>query len=168
MKKQIANIITACRILCSMFLLFLPVQSSPFFILYLLCGVSDMADGAVARKTNSVSEAGARLDTVADLIFAAVSFAKWLPVLPIPVRVWVWFAVIAVIRIRNMLSDFIDRKPFTTPHTALNKLTGLLLFLLPLTLPLIDFRYSSVIVCSIATVSAIHEGYAIRTVRQPV
>ena len=33
-----------------------------------------MVDGTVARKTNTVSEFGARLDTIADFIFFAVSF----------------------------------------------------------------------------------------------
>ena len=157
MRKQLANIITLCRILCSILLLFLPVRSIPFDILYLLCGVSDMVDGAVARMTNSVSETGAKLDTAADLLFVTVSFTKWLPALPVPVWLWVWMAIIAIIRICNITSGFINRKPFTTPHTALNKLTGLLLFLLPLTPPFIDFQYSSAIVCCIATVSATQE-----------
>ena len=162
MKKQIANIITLCRILCSILLLFFPVCSLPFYILYLLCGVSDMTDGAVARKTNSVSGSGARLDTAADLIFVAVSFAKWLPVLPVPSWLWAWMSVIAVIRLCNLISGFIRRKPFTTPHTVPNKLTGALLFLLPLTLPFIDFRYSAVTVCSIATAAAAQEHFTIR------
>ena len=39
----------------------------------------------------------------------------------------------------------------------MNKITGLLLFLLPLTLHFIDIKYSSLLVCSIATFSAIQE-----------
>ena len=40
----------------------------------------------------------------------------------------------------------------------LNKVTGLLLFLLPLTVPIVDFRYSSMAVCALATVSAVQES----------
>ena len=40
----------------------------------------------------------------------------------------------------------------------MNKVTGGLLFLFPLTLGLIELKYSAVIVCSIATVAAIQEG----------
>ena len=45
----------------------------------------------------------------------------------------------------------------------MNKATGFLLFLLPLTLGFIELKYSYVIVCSVATASAIQEGYFIGT-----
>ena len=74
MRKQIANIITSSRILCSICLLLSPVFSVAFYIMYLFCGITDMVDGTIARKTKSVSETGARLDTVADIVFVAVCF----------------------------------------------------------------------------------------------
>lgn len=51
MKKQIASIITVCRILGSIGLLFCPVFSASFYGLYLFCGLTDMVDGTIARKT---------------------------------------------------------------------------------------------------------------------
>ena len=36
--------------------------------------------------------------------------------------------------------------------------SGLLLFLLPLTLSFIELKYSSIVVCSVATCAAIQEG----------
>ena len=69
MKKHIANIITGSRIVFSFPLLFIPLSSAWFYMFYLLCGFSDMIDGTVARKTKSVSEFGARLDTVSDFVF---------------------------------------------------------------------------------------------------
>ena len=44
----------------------------------------------------------------------------------------------------------------------INKVTGCLLFLFPLTLTFIDLRYSAVFVCFIATAAAIYEGYLIQ------
>ena len=66
-----ANIITCCRILCSILLLFVPAFSSTFYILYLVAGFTDMIDGPIARKTNTANEFGSRLDTIADMVFAA-------------------------------------------------------------------------------------------------
>ena len=43
-----ANIITGCRILCSIFLLFVPVLSPIFYFLYLVAGFTDMIDGTIA------------------------------------------------------------------------------------------------------------------------
>ena len=163
MGKHIANIITSCRILCSILMMFFPVFSSEFNIIYLLCGVSDMVDGTVARKTNSISELGARLDTVADISFVAVSLIKLLPVMYIPRWLWTWIIVIAIIKISNIMSGFIYKKKLISLHTIMNKTTGLLLFLLPLTLHFIELKYSSVVVCSIATFSAIQEGFYIVT-----
>ena len=80
MKKHVANIITASRILFSVLLLFLPVLGAGFYVTYLLCGITDMIDGTIARKTGTVSEFGARLDTVADLVFLSVSLTKFLPI----------------------------------------------------------------------------------------
>ena len=49
-----ANAITGLRILVSMGLLFSPVFSPIFYGLYLVAGLSDIADGIIARKTNSI------------------------------------------------------------------------------------------------------------------
>ena len=67
-----ANAITGLRILVSMGLLFSQVFSPIFYGLYLIAGLSDMADGIIARKTNSVSEFGSRFDSIADFVFVAV------------------------------------------------------------------------------------------------
>ena len=48
MKKHIANIVTGSRIVLSLPLLFIPLTSSWFCVIYLLCGLSDMIDGTVA------------------------------------------------------------------------------------------------------------------------
>ena len=91
MKIRIANLITGTRILCSAALLLCPVFSLSFFFLYLAAGLTDMIDGLVARKTGTVTEFGAKLDTAADFVLVAVclwkllpSLAKWrdLPTLP--------------------------------------------------------------------------------------
>ena len=85
MAKHIANILTGCRILGSILLLFFPAFSVAFYIIYLFCGFSDMIDGTIARKTNSTSKYGSQLDTVADLFFVVVSLFKLLPAIHIPI-----------------------------------------------------------------------------------
>ena len=158
LKKQLANILTGLRIIGSVVLACLPAFSPGFYIAYLLCGFTDMIDGTVARMTNSASRFGEKLDTVADIVFVAAALIKFLPNLPIPLWLWLWGGGIAVIRIGNILLGYVFRKEFAALHTALNKVTGLLLFLLPLTVSFVEFRYSSIAVCAVATVSAIQEG----------
>ena len=165
MKKNIANAITGIRILGSILLAFVPVFSVPFYAVYLTCGLSDMVDGTIARRTNSSSSLGAKLDTVADFLFAAVSLAKLLPYIPVPGWLLQWIATIALIKAANIGLGFIRNKKLVSVHSAMNKITGGLLFFFPLTLGSIELKYSAVTVCSIATVSAIQEGYFIGTGR---
>ena len=162
MKKQTANFITGCRIFGAILLLVFPVFSTSFYILYLLCGFTDMVDGTIARKTGTVSEFGEKLDSFADLLFVAVSLAKILPAMDLPVWIWFWCMIIAGIRICNIAWGILFRRKIFTLHTRMNKLTGLLLFLLPLTLHFMELSYSAIVVCAIATVSAVQEGHIIR------
>ena len=161
MKKHIANIITGSRIVFSVPLMFLPLSSAWFYVLYLFCGFTDMIDGSIARKTGTVSEFGARLDTVADFVFLSASLAKFLPMVPIPQWLWVWIAVIGVVKIGNLIWGYVRIKTLVSLHTVMNKITGLLLFLLPLTFPIIDLNYSSIAVCVVASLAAIHESFYI-------
>ena len=158
MIKNVANILTGFRILGSILLLFFPVLSVSFYSIYLLCGLSDMIDGTIAKKTNSASEFGAKLDTVADLLFVAVSLIKLLPIIHIPGWLWIWGSAIAIIKIGNIIWGYVSKKQFIALHTIMNKITGFLLFLLPLTLSLVELKFSSLVVCSIATFAAIQEG----------
>ena len=165
MTKHIANILTGCRILGSILLLFFPAFSAAFYFIYLFCGFSDMVDGTIARKTNSTSRFGSLLDTIADLIFVMVSLFKLLPAIQIPGWLWIWIGVIAVIRISNILWGYLSKKQFISLHTIMNKLAGLLLFLLPLTISFVELKYTAIAVCSIATLSAMQEGFYMITDR---
>ena len=158
-----ANIITCIRILCSIALLFFPAFSPAFYTLYAAAGVSDMADGTIARRTGTVSEFGSKLDTAADFVLVAVCLVKLLPVIHIPVWLIVWIIVIAVIKAINLVSGYVVRKEIVVLHTAANKLTGILLFVLPLTVSFIDLKYSGALVSAAATFAAVQEGHRIRT-----
>jgi len=158
MTKHIANILTGCRIFGSILLLFFPTFSVDFYITYILCGFSDMIDGTIARKTNSASKFGSQLDTIADIIFVAASLFKLLPAIHIPWWLWIWGSVIAVIKISNIIWGYVSNKQFISLHTIMNKITGLLLFLFPLTLSFAELKFTAIVVCAIATFSAIQEG----------
>ena len=167
MTKHIANIITGCRIVGSILLLLLPVLSPGFYIIYILCGISDMIDGTVARKTNSTSKFGSQLDSIADIIFVMVSMLKWIPVIRIATWLWIWVGVIGTIRILNMICGYASKKQFITMHTAMNKVTGLLLFLCPIALSIAQLDYIAIPVCTVATISAIQEWVYIITAHRP-
>ena len=161
-----ANIITGIRILFSIALLFCPALSPMFYALYIAAGFSDVIDGTVARKTGTASESGARLDTMADFVFVAVCLIRLLPVLRIPAWLYGWIGMIALIKAVNIVSGFAVQKKFVAVHSVMNKATGALLYLLPLTISTVPLKYSAIVVCAVATFAAIQEGHFIRTGRE--
>ena len=161
MKKYIANIITGSRVAFSVPLLFIPLSSSWFYIIYLFCGLTDMIDGAIARKTGTVSKFGARLDTVADFVFMFVCWVKIIPLMQIPVWLWVWIIIVALIKIFNIALAFIHKKKLISIHSVLNKTTGFALFLLPLSLTFVETTYSVATICVLATIAVMQEVYFI-------
>jgi len=162
----IANVITIFRIAASIVLLFCPVFSPVFYTLYIAAGLSDMLDGFVARKTDTVSKLGARLDTIADFVFVVVCLIKLLPTLRIPVWLYGWIGIIALIKVVNIISGLAVQKKLVAVHSVMNKATGVLLFLLPLTIPAVPLRDSAIVICAAATFAAIQEGHFIRTGRE--
>ena len=88
-----------------------------------------------------------------------VALIKFLPHLHIPVWLWIWIGIIVMIKLGNVVWGFIRTKKLISPHTILNKVAGLFLFLLPVTISFVDLTYTLPIVCTIVTVAAIHEVY---------
>ena len=155
--------ITGIRILFGIALLFVSPFSPAFYTLYIVAGVSDMVDGTVARKTGTASDFGSKLDTAGDFILVIACLFKMIPVLTIPVWLILWIAVIALIKVINIISGYLIHKEFVAVHTVMNKVTGFLLFVLPLTFTIIDLKYSGAFVSTVATFAAIQEGHQIRT-----
>ena len=161
MKKYIANIITGSRIIFSLPLLFIPLSSVWFYILYLFCGFTDMIDGAIARKTGAVSKFGAKLDTASDFVFMFVCSVKILPRLHIPVWLWVWITLIALTKIFHIATVLIRKKKLISIHSVFNKITGFALFLLPFTLTFAPTAYTVATICALATIAVMQEIYFI-------
>ena len=160
--KQLPNIISAVRIAGSLGLLLCDVTGVVFWIIYGLCGISDIVDGWLTRRLKGISKTGALLDSVADICFVVCCAWKLLPILDLPQWLWLWAGVIVMIKVVNQLSALVMYGRCCFPHTKANKITGFLLFIaVPMTLCTV---IPITIVASIATFAAIHEGHYIRTI----
>lgn len=156
---NMANIVTGCRILLSVIMLFSKVLSPVFYICYLAAGFSDMIDGRIARKCGTVSNVGEKLDTVADMILIAVTAIKILPILDISKGIIIWIVIIALIKIANIVFGMVLYKQFVSIHSVANKVTGALLFVFPLTIAIVPLQYSTILICIVATFAAVQEGH---------
>ena len=158
--KHIPNILSALRIVGAASLLFCNPAGAAFWAIYGLCGVSDMADGYLARRLHAESKTGAVLDSVADICFVACCAIRLFPVLQIPTWLWTWAGLIVIIKIINQISALVVHKRLCFPHTKANKLTGLLLFI---AVPMVFWSIVPIaIVAGVATFAAIQEGHFIR------
>ena len=157
----IPNLLSALRILGAVCLLLCDPAGAAFWVIYALCGISDMLDGFLARKLHAESKTGAVLDSVADICFVVCCAIKLIPVLQIPAWLWVWAGVIVLIKLANQISALAVHKHLCFPHTLANKLTGLLLFF---SVPLVFWSIVPIaIVAGVASFAAIQEGHFIRT-----
>ena len=155
------NIITLLRIVGSLGLLLCDVSGVAFWFVYALCGISDIADGWLARRLKCVTKTGALLDSVADICFVACLCPLLLPILDLPQWLWLWAGVIVIIKVVNQISALVKYGRCTFPHTLANKATGFLLFIaVPMTVWSI---IPIAIVAFVSTFAAIQEGHYIRT-----
>lgn len=168
MKRSInvANAVTASRIIFAVLILFSSAFSAQFYALYLLGGFTDMIDGTIARKLNTKSLFGSIFDSIADCIFVAAVGITVFSALHIPKWLYLWGAIIAIIKIANLVSSLLLFHRFIPMHTFMNKVTGVMLFLLPFGIGRGAWQASAVAIIVIgffATFAAIQEGYYIRT-----
>ena len=158
--KHLPNILSSLRMVGAVALLQCDVIGTTFWALYIVCGISDIADGWLARKLKCVTMKGALLDSVADICFVACCAWKLLPILELPQWLWLWAGVIVVIKVVNQLSALAMYGRCCFPHTTANKWAGFLLFIA------VPMTFGSIVPISIAaivaTFAALQEGHFIR------
>jgi CDP-diacylglycerol--glycerol-3-phosphate 3-phosphatidyltransferase len=128
MARNIPNIITLSRMLFAAMLLVIPCNSIVFLCLYLCCALSDILDGYIARRYNLTSKTGAKLDSLADGVLAAVMvillFRKDL-LLPYAGLI----ITVVLIRLINLMATRVKFKQWGMLHTLGNKAAGFMAFL---------------------------------------
>ena len=161
LKKNIPNIITVFRFFGTFVILFLAPLMPSYLLIYTATGMTDLLDGFIARKTNTTSPLGERLDSIADLCFYTVSLIKLLPVLVsvLPQYIWILVAVILLLRIVSYIIAAIKFHRFASHHTLLNKITGIFVFAIPYFLLTKFGMIFCLLVCFIGILSTVEDLY---------
>lgn len=155
--KNIANTITILRAVFSLLMLIVQPLSAPFFVLYSLCGISDVLDGFIARSFCVVSNLGSILDSTSDVIFFAC--VLWILISVLPIAFWMgcWIIIIAAVRMASLTVHFFRFHKAAFLHTYANKITGVAIFLFPFFYAALGMDAAIIMVCAIATISAVEE-----------
>lgn len=155
--KHFADLVTYTRFLFAVGLV-LAVPFSPIFWACYLCGgASDLLDGAIARRLNIQSSAGARLDSTADLVFAAAIAAFAVRSIRLPAWLWICCGCIAALRLAGYGIGLVKYRAFSALHTRANKATGALIFAFPLLYSALGLTVSGVILCAAGFFSSAEE-----------
>ena len=157
--KHLPNCITALRIVGTAALIFTKPMSIWFYIVYCLTGITDVLDGFIARKFKLTSEFGAKLDSIADLLFYTVMGIMIMPVLleTLPLSLWCGVITVIALRLASYITAAIKFKRFASTHSILNKLTGAAVFCIPFILLTSVAVPICWIICVISGVSSSNE-----------
>lgn len=106
-------------------------HAASFYAVYLVCGISDVLDGYIARRYHWESSAGAKLDSLSDFVFYAIVLYLMFFTTDIAGQPWViiGFALVFAIRLANLLITRIKFAQWGMLHSLANKAAGLALFL---------------------------------------
>ena len=167
-RKQIPNILTTLRIMCSLGILFGRPLSVMFIALYIMAGVSDMLDGYTARKFQAASFFGERYDSAADVLFIGICLFKILPVLGLKIWHMIWIGLIVIVKGSNVMFSYLYHRKKRFLHSTANRITGFMLFLSPLLIVWIKAECVIPLLCAVATFAAVQEGHYIRTGKMEV
>ena len=156
---SVADTVTSLRIVAAVVLVFIPWGTRRFLFVYTFAGLTDVLDGWLARKNQTVSEFGARLDSIADLLFYGVFLIRLFPLLyqMLPGEIWYFVLGIIVVRLTSYAVAAVKYCRFASLHTWLNKLTGVAVFLLPYILQFTSGVGYCWAVCILAFAAAVEE-----------
>ena len=159
MTRHLPNMISLLRLILSVILI--PIMSIhvPFIIVYITIGITDVLDGLIARKLGYESYFGAKLDSIADFVFYSILVFIFIRLHSSMLEVTHQVALIVIIAIRliNMLLTKLKHKKVIFIHTLANKISGVIVFLLPMVVLFTQHIIVVWIVLIIVFISAMEE-----------
>ncbi len=132
LNKNAANMISVLRILLSLVLaLFWRTMDTAFLILYGICGISDAADGLIARLAGTMSPLGSTLDSLGDIAMTLALLKVLLRQGGIPLSLRCLAAAGIAVGLAGVLTGLLRFRRLVFVHCFFCKLMGVALALLP-------------------------------------
>lgn len=168
--KNLPNLLSVSRIIIGILLFFLGGQPLLFTLLYLYCGLSDVADGYIARRLKIESALGAKLDSAGDVVlYTLITFMLFAHTQLMEENAMLWLVIsIFIIKLINVLLTRIRFGQWAMMHTLANKVSGLLVYVM---LPVyILFPYApvciAIAVAVVALMATVEEAVIVFTAKE--
>lgn len=154
MGLTIPDILCLVRGIFAFGLFLLEPLSDGFLIYYAALCLTDVFDGRIARWRGINSGRGAALDSACDAVLCVVMLICVLP--HIEWKMWMIWGIVLVASMRLFSLGFGTGKfgSVAFVHTYMNKLSGLLMYLLPFLLYILDVDLTAAIVITVTTLAA--------------
>ncbi len=166
--KILPNLITISRMLLCLLLPVLINDSELFIVVFLICGITDVLDGYLARRLKSMSTLGARLDSIADSMLFLIMTYCTMRIIGGKLRDYVVLLLLIIgIRAFNLLFAYYKYKCFVMIHTLANKATGLCIYLMLLLYLMTPWAGFVLIALIFALLSAMEESLIHITQKTP-
>lgn len=156
---HVPNALSVARVPLSLSILFVRPFSAWFFVLYVLCGITDVLDGFIARRCHAESQLGAVLDSIADFVFFLSALYVFLTAIAIPPLIVIWAFSLVIVRGAGLIAAFSKFQSWAALHTYAYKIVGFVFFCFPAFYALMGAGMAGVILCSIATFATAEEIY---------
>ena len=166
--RHIPNLLSIIRIVLSLFIIIVAKNNRLLFVIVLLCGLTDVLDGYIARKYKLESKLGAKLDSLGDYTFflmLVLYFFIWR--LNLIEDNSIFIVLVIMVRLSSLVVCWIKNKKVYSLHTIANKVTGLLLYVGILIEILIERKDMIVFLLVISLISALEELMIMITIKEP-
>jgi phosphatidylglycerophosphate synthase len=167
-KREIPNLLSILRMVLACWLPLVTGNQGLFLCIYLLIGITDIADGYIARRFGWKSRIGAFLDSLADAVFYLLLLCVLIRDFPQIISAnYFWIGSVIVLKTASLIVSFFRFHKAVFIHTLANKALGLILFC---TIPLLIFSLPPLfvsIVCILALLPAIEELLILLTCKLP-
>ena len=127
---HIPNLLSVIRIALALSIIIFANYNQFVFYIVLLCGITDVLDGYIARKYHFESKLGAKLDSWGDYVFFLILvFYFFIWHIDLIKDNSIFIGIVIVVRLSSLLICWIKNRKIYSLHTISNKITGLLLFI---------------------------------------
>jgi len=161
-------LLSIIRIVLFLFIIIVAKNNRLLFVIVLLCGLTDVLDGYIARKYKVESKVGAKLDSLGDYTFflmLVLYFFIWRQNLIKDNSIFI--VLVIMVRLSSLVVCWIKNKKVYSLHTIANKVTGLLLYVGILVEILVERKDILVFLLVISFISALEELMIMITIKQP-
>ena len=166
--KYVPNTLSFGRILGAALLLLgsfailpIPPLSFSFFVIYVISVITDIIDGPIARKTNTVTGFGSALDSIADAVLIFAVLGILIPILDFQMWMFVGIGIVIIIRVIAIVVGFRKFREIMLLHTYSSKTTSLLLAFFPIFYQLVGISIAFGVPVVIAILSALDELFIV-------